>query len=82
MTSSCVDAPDDYVGETSIRFHVLLLSGEADPFARIDMLREAVGLLKSAELVTYPGIGHGLTRSATVFNDALDRVAALARQGA
>jgi predicted alpha/beta-hydrolase family hydrolase len=64
----------------SIRCRVLLLSGEADPFARIDLLRASVSLLQSAELVTYPGVGHGLTRSSTVFNDALDRVAAFARQ--
>src|SRR5207245_8055581 len=29
----------------AIRCPVLLLSGESDPFARIDLLREAVGLL-------------------------------------
>ncbi|MBM4408726.1 MAG: alpha/beta fold hydrolase, partial [Chloroflexi bacterium] len=29
---------------------VLLLSGESDPFARIDLLREAVGMLPDAEL--------------------------------
>lgn len=51
---------------------VLLLSGESDPFARIDLLREAVGLLPDAELVTYPRLGHGL---APVLDDALDRVA-------
>lgn len=39
---------------------VLLLSGEADPFARIDLLRDAVGQLPSAKLVTYPGVGHGV----------------------
>lgn len=59
---------------------VLLLSGEADPFARIDLLRNSVGLLKWAELVTYPGVGHGLTRNPKAFNDALDRVAEFARQ--
>jgi predicted alpha/beta-hydrolase family hydrolase len=59
---------------------VLLLSGEADPFARIELLRKSVGLLKHAELVTYPGVGHGLTRTPAVFNDALDRVAEFARQ--
>lgn len=51
---------------------VLLLSGEADPFARIELLREAVGRLPSATLVTYPGIGHGLSR---VREDALGRIA-------
>ena len=52
---------------------VLLLSGEADPFARIELLRTAVGLLPDAELVTYPRLGHGLK---PVLDDALDRVAA------
>lgn len=52
---------------------VLLLSGEADPFARIELLRAAVPLLPSAELVTYPRLGHGLK---PVLDDALDRVAA------
>ena len=41
---------------------VLLLSGESDPFARIDLLREAVGQLSRVTLVTYPRIGHGLNR--------------------
>jgi predicted alpha/beta-hydrolase family hydrolase len=52
---------------------VLFLSGEADPFARIDLLREAVKTLKRAELVTYPRTGHGL-KGATL-EDALDRAA-------
>lgn len=51
---------------------VLLLSGEADPFARIELLREAVGRLPSATLVTFPGIGHGLDR---VREDAVGRMA-------
>lgn len=51
---------------------VLLLSGESDPFARIDLLRQAVTRLRSAELVTYPRLGHGLS---AVLDDALDRVA-------
>lgn len=52
---------------------VLLLSGESDPFARLGLLREAATRIRDAELVTYPGIGHGLHR---VRDDALDRVAA------
>ena len=52
---------------------VLLLSGESDPFARIDLLREAVGQLRNATLHTYPGVGHGV---APVLDDALDEVAA------
>jgi predicted alpha/beta-hydrolase family hydrolase len=54
---------------------VLLLSGEADPFARIDLLRAAVKRLPDARLVTYPRIGHSLR---TVLDDALDRVAEFA----
>jgi predicted alpha/beta-hydrolase family hydrolase len=52
---------------------VLLLSGESDPFARIELLRAAVPRLPQAELVTYPTIGHGLNR---VRDDALERIAA------
>ncbi len=52
---------------------VLLLSGESDPFARVHLLRHAVGLLPEAVLVTYPGVGHGL---GTALNDALNRAAA------
>lgn len=57
-----------------IRCPVLLLSGEADPFAKIDLLRAAVPLLGGpAELVTYPKLGHTLK---PVLDDVLDRVAA------
>ncbi len=55
---------------------VLLLSGEADPFARLDLLRQAVPQLLEAELVTYPRGGHGL---AEVLDQALDRAAAFVR---
>jgi predicted alpha/beta-hydrolase family hydrolase len=51
---------------------VLLLSGESDPFARIELLRTAVGLLPDARLVTYPRLGHTLR---PVLEDVLDRVA-------
>lgn len=57
----------------SIACPVLLLSGEADPFARIDLLRGAVERLPNAELVTFPGLGHGLH---AVLPDVLDRIAA------
>ena len=57
----------------SIDCPVLLLSGEADPFARIELLRVAVGLLPQAELVTYPRLGHTLK---PVLEDVLDRVTA------
>jgi predicted alpha/beta-hydrolase family hydrolase len=66
--------PDDLRIEhwPRIRCPVLLLSGESDPFARIERLRECVRSLKRAELHTYPRVGHGL---APVLDDALDRVA-------
>ena len=56
----------------AIRCPVLLLSGESDPFARIELLRAAVPLLPNAQLVTYPRVGHTLK---PVLDDALDRVA-------
>jgi pimeloyl-ACP methyl ester carboxylesterase len=55
---------------------VLFLSGEADPFARIDLLRAAAKKLPDARLVTYPRLGHSLSR---VLDDALDRIAEFAR---
>lgn len=59
-----------------IRCPVLLLSGDRDPFARIDLLRSAVRTLANAELVVYPGVGHGLRH---VLEDALRRVTDFAR---
>ncbi|HEY7131627.1 MAG TPA: alpha/beta family hydrolase [Candidatus Limnocylindrales bacterium] len=55
-----------------VRCPVLLLSGEADPFAKIDLLRARVPLLRDAELITYPRLGHTLK---PVLDDALDRAA-------
>ena len=52
---------------------VLLLSGDRDPFARIALLREAVRRLPVAELIVFPGVGHGI---GPVFEEALDRIAA------
>ena len=51
---------------------VLLLSGEADPFARIDLLRRAVERLPDATLRTWPKLGHGL---GPVLDDAMGEVA-------
>ena len=56
---------------------VLLLSGEADPFARLDLLRQAVDRLPDATLHTWSGLGHTLI---PVIDDALDRIAAFLRQ--
>jgi predicted alpha/beta-hydrolase family hydrolase len=61
----------------SLDLPVLLLSGETDPFARIDLLRRARGeRLPRAELVTYPRVGHSLR---PVLADALDHVVAFVR---
>ena len=59
----------------AIRCPVLLLSGEADPFARIARLRAAVTarLGSRAQLHTYPGIGHSLRQ---VHNDVVERISA------
>jgi predicted alpha/beta-hydrolase family hydrolase len=63
---------------SSITCPVLLLSGESDPFARIELLRSAVTTFGGpAELVTYPKVGHGV---GPVLDDALDRVAAFLAQ--
>jgi pimeloyl-ACP methyl ester carboxylesterase len=59
-----------------IKCPVLLLSGEADPFARLDLLRAAVKTLPDARLVTYPGLGHSLR---PVLDDVLDRIAEFVR---
>ena len=56
---------------------VLLLSGESDSFARIDLLRAAVRLLPDARLHTYPGVSHGGLQA--VLDDALDRIVEFAR---
>lgn len=62
---------------TRIGAPVLLCSGESDPFARIDLLRRAVAeRLPTAELVTWPRLGHTL---APVLDEVLDRVAAFVR---
>jgi len=58
---------------------VLLLSGESDPFARIQLLRDSVRLLRDAQLITYPRLGHTLR---PVLEDALDRAAAFLREAA
>lgn len=51
---------------------VLLLSGESDPFCRIQLLQLALGRLAKAELFTYPGVGHGLL---SVVDDVVQRIA-------
>ena len=63
---------------SSIRCPTLFLSGESDPFARLDLLRAAVATVGGPhELVTYPRLGHTLK---PVLDDVLDRVAAFLRE--
>ncbi len=58
----------------SIEVPVLFLSGESDPFADLDLLRRAIDTrLASAELVTWPKVGHSLK---PVLDEALDAAAA------
>jgi uncharacterized protein len=57
----------------AIRIPTLILEGESDPFARIELLRGAMPLLVHGRLVTYPGLGHGLV---PVLDRALDALVA------
>lgn len=66
-----------------IEVPVLFISGESDPFARLDLLRRAVDTRRpDARVLTFPRIGHSLK---PVLDDALDAVAVfvaeLAREG-
>jgi len=67
--------PEAWADRTShwpdITCPVLMLSGESDPFARIDLLRSAVEQLPDATLRTWPGVGHGLR---PVLDEAMDHV--------
>jgi predicted alpha/beta-hydrolase family hydrolase len=58
---------------------VLLLSGDRDQFARVDLLRESVRLLGQAELHVYAGSGHGLVQQA---GDVARRIAAFVNASA
>jgi predicted alpha/beta-hydrolase family hydrolase len=53
----------------SIRCPTLFLSGDRDPFARIDLLKTAMKLIPRARLEVFQGQGHGLLR---VLDQALD----------
>jgi predicted alpha/beta-hydrolase family hydrolase len=53
----------------SIRCPTLFLSGDRDPFARLDLLKESVKLVPNARLEIFKGQGHGLIR---VLDQALD----------
>jgi len=52
---------------------VLLLSGDRDPFARIELLRAAVSRLPHAHLEVFPGQGHGLGHVRSAAADVIAR---------
>jgi predicted alpha/beta-hydrolase family hydrolase len=61
---------------STITCPVLLLAGNRDQFARIDLLEASAKLLPRAELHVYPGMGHGLLR---VADDIANRIASFSR---
>jgi uncharacterized protein len=52
-----------------IKCPALFLSGDRDPFANVDLLREKIKLIRGAQLVVFAGQGHGLLN---VLDQALD----------
>jgi predicted alpha/beta-hydrolase family hydrolase len=52
---------------------VLVLSGDRDQFARVDLLQQSLARLQHAEVHIYPGLRHGLT---SVAADVAGRIAA------
>lgn len=56
---------------------VLFLSGDRDPFARIDLLEKWVKVVPHAGLEVFPGQGHGLL---AVLDQALDAAAEFVRK--
>src|SRR5437667_12561224 len=60
-----------------IRCPTLFLSGDRDPFANIDLLKEKIKLIPGARLEVFKGQGHGLL---AVLDQALDIAAALTKE--
>jgi predicted alpha/beta-hydrolase family hydrolase len=52
-----------------IKCPTLFMSGDRDPFANIDLLKEKIKLIRGAQLVVFAGQGHGLLK---VLDQALD----------
>jgi len=52
-----------------IRCPVLFLSGDRDPFAKIELLKQKIKLIPDARLEVFKGQGHGLL---AVLDQALD----------
>jgi predicted alpha/beta-hydrolase family hydrolase len=69
-------APGRAVQWEQIRVPALLLSGERDPFAQLELLEAAAAAIADARLVTWPRVGHSL---AEVREEALDRLAVFLR---
>jgi predicted alpha/beta-hydrolase family hydrolase len=53
----------------SIRCPTLFMSGDRDPFAKIDLLKTAIKAIPNSRLVVFKGQGHGLL---AVLDQALD----------
>jgi predicted alpha/beta-hydrolase family hydrolase len=60
-----------------IRCPTLFMSGDRDPFARIDLLEEKIKLIPNARLEIFKGQGHGLL---AVLDQALDAAADFIKQ--
>ena len=73
--------PDDLRTEhwPRIACPVLVLSGDRDQFAQIDLLERETAKLPDHELVVYPGQRHGLL---SVISDAASRIAAFLQERA
>ncbi len=60
-----------------IRCPTLFLSGDLDPFARIELLKDKIKLIPNARLEVFEGQGHGLL---AVLDQALDAAADFIRK--
>src|SRR5437660_5827073 len=60
-----------------IKCPTLFLSGDRDPFARIELLKEKIKLIPNARLEVFEGQGHGLL---AVLDQALDAAADFIRK--
>src|SRR5439155_665673 len=67
LMTTIIDLRTDHWSQ--IRCPTLFLSGDRDPFARIDLLREKIKLIPDARLEVFKGQGHGLL---AVLDQALD----------
>jgi uncharacterized protein len=61
---------------SAIACPALVLSGDRDQFARVDLLERSVRLLSRGELHLYPGVRHGLQQQ---IEDVAERIARFVR---